>query len=160
MFTVEPNFNYDRINRVITALNIFPQEMKKLARKAFSRSLNLPILQQLRKTPKRRYWTAEDFESDAQRRAFFAKTGGKAYQRTGNYARGFKADIVEGDNFIDFGYVNPVPYARFVGGVDQQFGHVRTGWPHSTAVVIEQRPRAVTVFGQAIEDYIDENIEG
>ena len=158
MLDIETRFNYSGIDRVIHVVSIFPQEMKKIARAAFSRRINLPVLQQLRKTPKRRYWTAGDFESDASRRAFFAKTGGKAYVRTGKYAAGWKADITEDEQSITFGYANPVPYADKVGGQGQVRGHTITGWPFSGDIMTANQPRSVMVFGEAIGSYLDEQL--
>jgi hypothetical protein len=158
MLDVQTYFNYGRLDRLLVTIGTFPTQMKRYARRAFAQRVNLPILQQLRKTPPRRYWTGDDFVNDASRRAFFAKTKGKAYVRTGKYAAGWQADIQETETSISFGYINPVDYSGFVGGQQQVKGHIITGWPNSADVITANQPRMAYVFGEAISQYLDEQI--
>lgn len=114
----------------IIAFALLRQSMDKVKR---------PLLSDLRKTPKRRYWEGKDFANDASRRAFFAKTGGKAYERTGKYAAGWDLNIRKTDSGGELVVANKEPYAKYVGGSFarsgrdfQQKGHVRTGHARST----------------------------
>ncbi len=89
---------------------------------------------ELRVEPPRRYWDKTDFVSDAQRRAFFAKTKGQAYQRTGKYRMAWVVSLVQTDGGAAIRASNDRPEAKFVGGTFnrqrdfQQKGHTRTGW--------------------------------
>jgi hypothetical protein len=120
-----------------------------------------PFLAELRKTPRRRYWEAKDFASDASRRAFFAKTGGKAYQRTGKYAAGWSININKTEDGGQIVVSQKEPYAKYVGGTFarsgrdfQQKGHIRTGWPHSQDTADKWLLAAEEDFIQRVDKYL------
>lgn len=122
------------------------------------------FLAELRYTPPRRYWESGDFQSDAQRRAFFAKTGGRPYQRTGQYAQSWKIAFKQTQDGGQIVISNTAPYAKFVGGSFarsgrdfQQRGHKRTGWPRSADTVDFWLTAATEDFEKRLSKYIDES---
>jgi hypothetical protein len=123
------------------------------------------MLAELRYTPARRPWEAKDFQSDAQRKAFFAKTGGKPYQRTGQYARGWSVTVKQTNDGGQIVVTNSTPYGKFVGGSFarsgkdfQQRGHKRTGWPRSSATADFWIEAAQEDFERRLAKYVDESI--
>lgn len=121
-----------------------------------------PALSELRKTPRRRYWERKDFVSDASRRAFFAKTKGKAYTRTGKYAEGWTMTTRKTDNGGEIVINNKVPHAKFVGGSFsrsgkdfQQKGHIRTGWPKSQVTADKWLLEAQKDFEERVGKYVE-----
>lgn len=124
-----------------------------------------PFLSELRKTPRRRYWEAKDFANDASRRAFFAKTGGKAYQRTGRYAAGWTIKLQKTDDGGSIVVSNNTPYGKFVGGSFarsgrdfQQRGHIRTGWPRSQNTADKWLGEAQKDFEQRVDKYLSKEL--
>ena len=137
---------------VITAA-LFKQTFDKVG-KEYERALKFE--------PKRRYWERSDFVSDAQRRAFFAKTGGQAYTRTSKYRMAWAVTLIRMDNGGAIRASNDRPEARFVGGTFdqrrdfQQPGHTRTGWPRARDVAAEYNAKAVADFTQRKNRYLDQ----
>jgi hypothetical protein len=120
-------------------------------------------LADLRRTPRRRYWESSDFANDASRRAFFAKTGGKAYTRTGRYAAGWNMTLRKTDSGGEIVINNKEPSAKFVGGTFarsgrdfQQRGHIRTGWPKSQTTADKWLKAAQDDFEVRVGKYIDD----
>lgn len=120
-----------------------------------------PFLSELRKTPRRRYWEAKDFASEASRRAFFAKTGGKPYQRTGAYAAAWEIVLQKTEDGGAIVVRNRKEYAKFVGGSFarggrdfQQRGHIRTGWPKSQTTADKWLMAAQDDFTQRVDKYL------
>lgn len=119
-------------------------------------------LSELRKTPRRRYWEKRDFVSDASRRAFFAKTRGKAYTRTGRYAAGWNMTARKTDSGGEIVINNKEPHAKFVGGSFsrsghdfQQRGHIRTGWPKSQVTTDKWLLAAQKDFEDRVGKYVE-----
>lgn len=122
-----------------------------------------PFLSDLRKTPRRRYWERKDFANDASRRAFFAKTGGKAYQRTGQYAAGWDITLKKTEQGGQIVVSNKRPEAKFVGGTFsrsgrnfQQKGHIRTGWPSSQTTADKWLLAAQDDFAKRVDKYLSD----
>lgn len=117
------------------------------------------LLRALTFTPNRRYWTKDDFASDASRRAFFAKTGGKAYTRTGRYAKSWQVNLVQTDDGGAVTARNDAEYAKFVGGSFsrsknwQQKGHIRTGWPNAADAAEIYFNELLKDFGERMRKY-------
>lgn len=149
MIRAEVLFDFTRLEKISQFTEIFPAAMIETAKRTFNQRIRLGLLAQLRKYPKRRYWTREDFASDASRRAFFAKTGGKPYQRTGRLAGGWRTDISTTDNAIAFSVTNSVPYEKWVSGQDQVFGHAKTGWGLHEDIYNTWRPRVADTITDA-----------
>lgn len=152
MIRTEVTFDYVRFSAVIAFPDVFPSEVKKAAKTAFNKRIRVGFLSSLRKTPKRRYWTKDDWSSDAQRRAFFAKTGGAPYVRTGKLQKAEQIRIEENGNTVLFGSSNPTPYDKWVKGDRQVRGHKRTGWNRRTDIYTDWRPRATDAIIQGINE--------
>lgn len=120
------------------------------------------ILRKLKVEPPRRYWEKSDFVSDASRRAFFAKTGGGAYQRTGKYRNAWAVVLEQTPDGGAIKTRNDVPYAKWVGGSFsrsqdfQQPGHKRTGWVNARNVMDEANREIIADFAQRRNKYLDE----
>ncbi len=136
---------------VITAA-LFKQTYDKVG-KEYERALRIE--------PPRRYWDKTDFVSDAQRRAFFAKTKGQAYQRTGKYRMAWIVSLLQTDGGGAIRASNDRPEARFVGGTFnrqrdfQQRGHKRTGWQSVRDTADTYNAAAVTDFTARKNKYLD-----
>ncbi len=152
---------------VLINLEQFVEDFGKVVYELFQEThakIQAPLLAELRYTPPRRYWEGKDFQSDAQRRAFFAKTGGKPYQRTGKYAAGWRVTVSRAGEGGQMVITNLAPYGKFVGGSFarsgkdfQQRGHKRTGWPKSVHTADFWIEAATEDFEQRLAKYIDEN---
>lgn len=159
---IQVRLEYD--TEVLTEIENDIRSFEVIAFALFNQSLNKvkrPLLADLRKTPKRRYWERRDFASDASRRAFFAKTGGRAYTRTGRYAAGWNVEIRKTDNGGEIVIHNREPYAKWVGGSFarsgrdfQQRGHIRTGWPRTQDTTDKWTQALFTDFEQRVDKYI------
>lgn len=151
-------FDYSRIDSLIEFTQQFPGELKRVAKREFNQRIRLGLLSQLRKTPKRRPWDKTDFVNDASRRAFFAKTKGKPYVRTGALAAAWKTDVGESDNAIAFSISNSKDYEKWVTGKRQVKGHIRTGWGRHETVAEAWYPRVVNVVNNAVSRLIEEKV--
>lgn len=116
----------------------------------------------LRVEPPRRYWDRTDFVNDASRRAFFAKTEGAAYQRTGKYRMAWVVSLLRTEDGAAIRASNNRPEARFVGGTFdrkrdfQQKGHTRTGWNRVRDTADTYNARMVTDFTARKNKYLNE----
>lgn len=155
---VETQFDYSRIDGLIEFVGDFSDEVRTVAKREFNARIRIGFLSSLRTTPKRRYWDKTDFVSPASRRAFFAKTHGKAYQRTGTLAKSWRTFIEETDTSVAFGAENTAPYHKWVEGSLQQKGHARTGWKKSDDRFEEWRPRTVDVIVKAVGQLIADKV--
>lgn len=156
---VEVTFDYGRFERVIHFFGVFPSEVRKVAKREFNKRIRIGFHSSLRRTPKRRYWERKDFVNDASRRAFFAKTKGKAYVRTGNLNRNERVEVIETDNSITFTASNPTPYDRWVKGNRQVKGHARTQWTKRSQTFDEWRDRTATVMIDGISLMVKERVK-
>lgn len=152
---------------VITAVENLAHDFNVISFALFRQTYNKvgkQMLYALRFTPPRRYWKGDDFVSDASRRAFFAKTGGKAYQRTGRYAKAWQVILRQTPNGGEIVARNDVAYAKFVGGSFnrsrdfQQPGHKRTGWPNAAATVDYWQEQAIEDFETRLDKTLDERL--
>lgn len=158
MIRADVLFDFTRLDNLERFAANFAPNVIRASRQAFNQRIRLPFLGQLRKTPRRRYWTGSDFVSDAQRRAFFAKTGGKAYQRTGELAAGWSVNLTVSDNAIAISASNKTPYEKWVTGSRQQFGHAKTGWGKHEDVFDVWRRKTIAVITDEIEKLLLEAI--
>ncbi len=158
LIRTEVVFDYSSIDRLVTFAAQFPDELKRVAKREFNQYIRLGLLAQLRKTPRRRPWDRTDFVNDASRRAFFAKTKGKPYVRTGALAKAWKTDVVESDNAIAFAISNAKDYEKWVTGNRQVKGHIRTGWGKHEDVAKEWYPRVVNVVTNGVARLIEEKV--
>lgn len=153
-------------SEIFTQIQNDIQTFEVIALALLNQSMNKvrpPLLSELRKTPRRRFWERKDFANDASRRAFFAKTGGKAYVRTGKYARGWTVSLKKTDGGGSIIISNKEPAAKFVGGSFarsgkdfQAKGHIRTGWPKSQVTVDKWLVEAQKDFEQRVGKFINE----
>lgn len=162
---IRVRLEYDR--ETLTKIENDLETFEVIAYALFNQSFNKvrpPLLSALRKTPRRRYWEGKDFANPASRRAFFAKTKGKAYVRTGRYAAGWNVSIKKTENGGSLIITNTTPgdYGKFVGGSFartgknfQQRGHVRTGWPKSQDTTDKYLLEAQNDFEQRVAKYIN-----
>lgn len=158
LIRAEVVYDFSNLDRVIDLVDNFPAEVNQVAKREFNQRIRLGLLAQLRKTPKRRPWDRTDFVSDASRRAFFAKTHGKPYQRTGALAAAWSVGVVESDSAIAFYANNSKDYEKWVTGGQQQKGHIRTGWGKHETVVDAWRPRVVEVVVNAVGQLIADKV--
>lgn len=158
LIRAEVVYDYSGLDNLIEFTAEFPAEVKKVAKREFNQRIRLGLLSQLRKTPRRRSWDRTDFVSDASRRAFFAKTHGKPYQRTGALAAAWQVGVVESDNAIAFYASNSKDYEKWVTGNRQVKGHIRTGWGKHETVLDAWRPRVVDVVVNAVGELIDSKV--
>jgi hypothetical protein len=160
---IKVRLEYSR--EILTKIENDLETFEVIAYALFNQSFNKvrqPLLAALRKTPKRRYWEGKDFANPASRRAFFAKTKGKAYTRTGRYAAGWNVSIKKTDEGGQLIITNTTNYGKFVGGSFartgknfQQRGHIRTGWPKSQDTTDKYLLEAQIDFEQRIDKYIN-----
>lgn len=162
MIRIRLEYNADVFTQIANDIETFNVIAYALFQQSFNKVRN-PLLSDLRKTPRRRYWERSDFANDASRRAFFAKTGGKAYQRTGRYAAGWSVTLKKTDAGGEIVIGNSEPSAKFVGGTFarsgrdfQQKGHIRTGWPRSQNTADKWLEAAQIDFEQRVNKYIDD----
>lgn len=160
MIRIRLEYNTEIFTQIANDIETFEVIAYGLFRQSFDK-VKPQVLGELRKTPRRRYWERKDFASDASRRAFFAKTGGKAYTRTGRYAAGWSVTLKKTDNGGQIVISNREPYAKFVGGSFarggrdfQQKGHIRTGWPKSQNVADKWLIAAQEDFEQRVDKYL------
>lgn len=138
--------------QVITAA-LFKQTFDKVG-KEFERALRVE--------PPRRFWDRTDFVNDASRRAFFAKTGGKAYVRTNKYRMAWVVSLLRTENGGAIRASNERPEAKFVGGTFdrkrdfQQKGHTRTGWNRVRDTADTYNARIVADFTARKDKYLNE----
>lgn len=136
MIATTTRINIQPLEDLEVYLESYVQIAEEEARNAFN-AIAPNLLDELRYTPRRRRWTASDFVDEAERKAVMAKLNGQPYQRTGNYARGWQADLRQDGNDLRLSVSNSVPYAAKVGGSlsaanagrYQHQGHIKTGWP-------------------------------
>ncbi len=159
MIGVEVVFDYGRFNQVIYFFGVFPSEVRKTAKTAFNKRIRIGFHSALRKTPKRRYWERGDFANDASRRAFFAKTKGKAYKRTGALQRAEKVEVIEDDKSITFTSSNPTPYDKWVKGDRQVKGHKKTDWKTRSKTFDEWRERTGNAMISEISEMVQERLK-
>ena len=76
--------------------------------------------------------------SEKQRRAFFATDGfgsGIPYQRSHAYIHSWHVQADYTDTFSGIAVYSDSPVVEFVGGRQQQPGHVQTGWANAIEVI-------------------------
>lgn len=118
----------------------------------------------LRTEPPRRPWGRNDFVSDASRRAFFAKTGGRPYQRTGRYRFSWMVSLRQTEGGAGMVVSNNTPWAKWVGGTFdrsrdfQQRGHKRTGWPNAQKTTDFYKGAMLDDFGGRLNRFLDERL--
>lgn len=142
--------DFSQTDKTFVQVSAFPETLKRVATRAFNQRIRLGLLSQLRKTPKRRPWTRGDFVSDKQRRAFFAKTHGQPYQRTGRLVAGWRTDLIVNDEAIAFTISNPASAEKYVQGKFQQPGHAKTGWGKHEDVFKDWTPRVFAAVTDAM----------
>lgn len=155
---------YDR--ETFTAIENDIETFGVIAFALLGQSLNKvksPFLNDLKRTPRRRHWERKDFANDASRRAFFAKTKGQAYQRTGKYAAGWELKLQKTENGGEIVLRNREKYAKFVGGSFarsgkdfQQRGHIRTGWPRSQSTADKWLIAAEKDFMERVDKFLSQ----
>ena len=158
LIRTEVVYDYARINELVVFSQQFPGLVKQVAKREFNQRIRLGLLAQLRKTPKRRPWDRTDFVNDASRRAFFAKTGGQPYQRTGALAAAWRVDIAEGDNAIAFTASNSKNYEKWVTGRRQVKGHAKTGWGKHEDVYNAWIPRVIDVVVRGVDELVKSKV--
>lgn len=162
MIRIRLEYNADVFTQIANDIETFNVITYALFQQAFNK-VRPQVLRDLKQTPRRRYWEHSDFASDASRRAFFAKTKGQPYTRTGKYAAGWSVDLKKTDSGGQIVISNREPYAKFVGGSFarsgkdfQQKGHIRTGWPKSQNAADKWLQVAQDDFAQRVNKYVDE----
>lgn len=160
MIRIRLEYDTEVFTRIANEIETFEVIVQALLGQSLNK-VRPPFLSDLRRTPRRRYWTRDDFASDASRRAFFAKTGGKAYQRTGRYAAGWQIRLQKTETGGAIVVSNRETYAKFVGGSFarggrdfQQRGHIRTGWPRSQDTADKWLIEAQVDFEQRVSKYL------
>lgn len=162
MISIRLEYETEVFTQIANDIETFNVIAYALFQQSFNKVKN-PLLSDLRTTPRRRYWERQDFVSDASRRAFFAKTGGKAYQRTGKYAAGWSVTLRKTDGGGQIVIQKRESYAKFVGGSFarsgrdfQQRGHIRTGWKKSQLTTDARLMEAQKDFEQRVMKFIDD----
>lgn len=127
------------------------------------------MLDELRYTPPE--WTGgkREWESERQRRAYFASDGfgaGIPYVRTGKYAGGWVVISETTDGSFELTVGNAEPYAPFVGGTLnqrsrseaqrwQQRMHINTGWPLQVDTLAFWLDASLELFDQKLFDRLE-----
>lgn len=169
MIRIRLEYNSEIFTQIANDIETFEVLTKALFKQSVNK-VKPDALRELRLTPARRQWKKEDFANDKSRKAFFASTKGKPYERTGKYAAGWQIEIKDTDtggqmvisnNASSMNNGKRVFYGKFVGGSFarsgrdfQQKGHVRTGWPKSQNTADKWLLVAQDDFEQRVTKYI------
>jgi len=111
-----------------------------------------------------------EWVSDAQRRAFFAKTKGKPYVRTGQLANSWTVDVTTEGGIFSINVRNPANAAKYVygslsrqspGRFQQRF-HKITGWPVAAEIIRPVLQEMIDEFADKFRDAIGDfgNVTG
>lgn len=95
------------------------------------------------------------WESDKQRRAYFATNGfggGIPYQRTDNLRFGWK--VIKWGDGVNTKVVNDVPYAPYVMGATQQKGHKADKWRQFQKVITDVQQSMRHAIDQAVARWL------
>lgn len=126
-------------------INQFPKETAAAFEEVYP-PIRQEMLIDLRRTPTRRYWQKEDWQSRKQMIAFFATNGfggGIPHRRTGRLPAGWQvnarmqgvtihAEVKNTEKGAPYVYGSLSPSSQ---GKYQQRGHIRTGWSKAYTIV-------------------------
>ena len=164
MFTAQVVLELDWLDTIRAAAEVLPEVVARYVRRDIRPFVSQWVDKTLRREPGPVVYPFV-WASERQRRAFFATDGfghGIPYQRSHAYVHSWHVRADYTDTFSGIAVYSDSPSADFVGGRQQQPGHVQTGWPNAVEVIqvisIETNDRLEDGLPSVLDGWWEEHV--